>query len=204
MNFFESLKFSLSDSSGLRVNESEDAIVIDLSSDQLIPVANRLKKIHGFDMLVDLTLIDWGKENSQRNSRFTGVYHLYNNERYKYLRILVDCLTGDLEGEPHFSLPSLVSLWPAANWHEREAYDMFGVIYQGHPDLRRILMWDSYEYFPLRKDFPLSGIPTNFPSEEIGQAVGIGVEAAAMEGGPFRSREGSSMKEREPHALDEG
>jgi hypothetical protein len=59
--------------------------------------------------------------------------------------------------------PSVVSLWPGANWHERECYDMFGIKFEGHPDLRRILMWDGYPYHPLRKEFPLAGIETELP-----------------------------------------
>jgi NADH-quinone oxidoreductase subunit C len=60
-------------------------------------------------------------------------------------------------------VPSMVSVWLGANWHERETYDMFGIKFTGHPDLRRLFMPEEFEYFPLRKDFPTMGIPDSLP-----------------------------------------
>ena len=65
--------------------------------------------------------------------------------------------------EEKSELPSVLGVWRTVNWHEREIYDMMGIRFAGHPDLRRILMWEGYPYFPLRKDFPLAGKPTDLP-----------------------------------------
>jgi NADH-quinone oxidoreductase subunit C len=75
-------------------------------------------------------------------------------------------------------LPTVSSVWRTADWHEREVYDMMGVRFHGHPDLRRILMWEGYPYHPLRKDFPLAGKPTELPDVAFS-------DAAPMAGGPF-------------------
>jgi NADH-quinone oxidoreductase subunit C len=72
----------------------------------------------------------------------------------------------------------VTTVWRTANWHEREIYDMMGVRFRGHPDLRRILMWEGYPYHPLRKDFPLAGKPTDLPEVAF-------TKSAPLEGGPF-------------------
>lgn len=82
--------------------------------------------------------------------RFDVVYHLYSVETGERLAVKVAVAEGS-------ETPSLTSVWKTANWHEREAYDMFGIVFSGHPDLRRILMPESFDAFPLRKDFPLEG-----------------------------------------------
>jgi NADH-quinone oxidoreductase subunit C len=94
------------------------------------------------------------------------------------------------------------SLHPGANWHEREAFDMFGIRFDGHPDPRRILMWDAYPYHPLRKDFPLAGIEVPLPAADVAEVTGQTVEPAPMMGGPFVSP-GGKMSEGEPSALDQ-
>lgn len=80
--------------------------------------------------------------------------------------------------------PSATDLWPTADWHEREVYDMMGISFSGHPDLRRILMWEGYPFFPLRKDFPLQGRPTDMPDVAF-------AEVAPLEGGPFVTSAGA-------------
>jgi NADH-quinone oxidoreductase subunit C len=106
-----------------------------------------------FDMLIDLTAVD----RYRPEARFEVVYHLYSlkNRRYLVVKTLVD--------EDHPELPSVTGVWPAANWHERETFDMFGIKFSGHPDLRRLYMPEEFEYYPLRKDFPLMGIPDSIP-----------------------------------------
>ena len=100
---------------------------------------------------------------------------------------------------------SVCSIWPAANWHEREVYDMFGIQFKNHPDMRRILMWDDYPYFPLRKEFPLAGIETELPPEdtEVREATDAHVIAAPMMGGPFHATPGEPMSRAEPRAADQ-
>jgi NADH-quinone oxidoreductase subunit C len=155
-----------------------------------------LREERGFDMLVDLTAVDWAEGVSPR---FTVVYHLLSTATPGYIRIATDCVS---DSEP--AAPSVVSLWPAANWHEREAYDMFGIKFEGHPDLRRILMWDGYPYHPLRKEFPLAGIETVLPDDQIAAETGAKVIAAPMMGGPFVASSGEiNLSEAEPRAKDE-
>jgi len=94
--------------------------------------------------------------------------------------------------EEKSELPTVIGVWRTANWHEREIYDMMGIRFRGHPDLRRILMWEGYPYFPLRKDFPLAGKPTQVPEVAFTQA-------APLEGGPFVTAPGGKDAiEREP------
>jgi len=122
----------------------------------------------GFDYLVDISSID----NYGDDPRFTIVYHLYGYGHLCYLRLMTDV------SEEKAELPTVTTVWRTADWHEREIYDMMGVRFRGHPDLRRILMWDGYPYFPLRKDFPLAGKPTQLPEVAF-------TEPAPMAGGPF-------------------
>jgi NADH-quinone oxidoreductase subunit C len=107
----------------------------------------------GFDMLIDLTAVD----RVGSDAKFEVVYHLYSlkNRRYLSLKIMAD------ESRPE--VPSLTGVWASANWHERETFDMFGIKFTGHPDLRRFYMPEEFEYHPLRKDFPLLGIPDSLP-----------------------------------------
>lgn len=122
----------------------------------------------GFDYLVDAS----GVDNYGEDPRWTLVYELSSLGQNASLRLK----TG--VSEEKSELPTVSGVWRAADWHEREIYDMMGVRFSGHPDLRRILMWEGYPYHPLRKDFPLAGKPTELP-EVAFSAV------APMEGGPF-------------------
>ncbi len=99
-----------------------------------------------FDMLSDLTAVDW----PQRKPRFDVVYHLFSLPHKHRLRLKIE--VGERDAWAH----SVIGLWKAADWLERECYDMFGVEFRGHPDLRRILMYDSFEGHPLRKDYPVT------------------------------------------------
>jgi NADH-quinone oxidoreductase subunit C len=96
-------------------------------------------------------------QNVPNEERFIVIYQLtsFKNKSRLKLKVKVD---GD-----NPVCPSLTSVYKAASWHEREAYDMFGITFEGHPDMRRIFMPEEYEYYPLRKDFPLMGIPGSIP-----------------------------------------
>lgn len=98
-----------------------------------------------FDFLMDLTAVDHWK----RKPRFELVYHLYSRSGNARLRLKAPL------GGPSPEAPSLTPLWPAANWYEREVFDMFGIRFRGHPDLRRILMYEEFRGHPLRKDYPI-------------------------------------------------
>jgi NADH-quinone oxidoreductase subunit C len=106
-----------------------------------------------FDMLIDLLGVDMYRPEG----RFEVVYNLYSlkNKCYVRLKVLVE------EADP--VVPTVTGIWSAANWHERETFDMIGVRFSGHPDLRRLYMPEEFEHHPLRKDFPLLGIPDSLP-----------------------------------------
>ena len=122
----------------------------------------------GFDYLVDISSVD----NYGDDPRWTVVYELSRLAAKVHLRLK----TG--VSEEKSELPSVTAVWRTADWHEREIYDMMGIRFRGHADLRRILMWEGYPYFPLRKDFPLAGKPSDLPD------VGF-TRPAPLEGGPF-------------------
>ena len=147
------------------------------------------------DFLTDLTAVDWGQAVSPR---FTVVYHLYASAQHFYVRIAADC-ADDLNP----AMPSATALWPGANWHERECYDMFGITFTGHPDLRRILMWEGYPYFPLRKEFPLAGHETVLHDAEVAAETGARIKPAPMAGGPFVAAPEPTLGDAEPRAKDE-
>ena len=176
---------------------SGDHSAVNVPSSDLVAALKYLRDECAFDLLVDLAGVDWAEGASPR---FTVVYHLFSTTTHNYVRVATAC-TGD-DAEPH--APSVVSLWPGANWHEREAFDMFGIKFDGHPDLRRILMWDGYPYHPLRKEFPLAGIETVLPDAEIVEETKTKVIAAPMAGGPFVASSGEmNLTEAEPRAKDE-
>jgi NADH-quinone oxidoreductase subunit C len=118
--------------------------------EKLVALLQTLKEKLGFDLLVDITCVDY---LYFRNSpdRFGLVYLLANTQTNQ--RIAVRTFVND----PEPSVPSVVALWEGANWLEREVWDMFGIRFEGHPDLRRILLPEEFTAFPLRKDYPLQG-----------------------------------------------
>jgi NADH-quinone oxidoreductase subunit C len=175
---------------------SLDHLAVNVPAPELLAVLRSLKDEHGFDMLTDVSGVDW---SVQATPRFTVVYHLFSTRGHDYVRVAADC-PDDAAPE----VPSATSLWPGADWHEREAYDMFGIRFTGHPDLRRILMWDGYPHFPLRKDFPLAGVETELPDAEVVAETKTGAIAAPMVGGPFVASPGEiNLTEAEPRAKDE-
>lgn len=174
---------------------SSDHPSVDCPVENLLELAAALRDRHGFDLLSDVTCIDWFKSSP----RFSAVYHLYSTTGHRYLRVVVA-----LKDDEHPRAPSLTGMWPAADWHEREAYDMFGVEFENHPDLRRILMWEGYDWHPLRKEFPLAGHDTELPDEEIRRQSGTRMIPAPMDGGPFAASQQSGIMSRsEPRGADE-
>ena len=140
-----------------------------------------------FDYLIDVSSVD----NFGEEPRFEMVYELYSMTTHLHLR--VKCPVSEDESE---TIPTVSDLWPTANWHEREIYDMMGLKFTGHPDLRRILMWEGYPFFPLRKDFPLEGKVSDMPDVAF-------TDAAPLAGGPFvTSPSSATSKDREPRAKD--
>jgi len=136
------------------------------------------------DYLLDITSID----NFGEEARFEIVYHLYSMPHALHLRLRLKL------SEEVGALDTVSDIWPTANWHEREIYDMMGIKFNGHPDLRRILMWDGYPYFPLRKDFPLAGLPSEMPDVAF-------TKITPLEGGPFVTVPSTAgSKDREPRA----
>lgn len=117
----------------------------------IYPVLQMLKDQFGFDLLVDLTCVDY-LDYPGAADRFGLVYLLANTETTE--RLAVRTFVND----PEPAVPSVTPLWEAANWLEREAWDMFGIRFDGHPDLRRILLPPAFESHPLRKDYPLQGL----------------------------------------------
>jgi len=144
---------------------------VEIDRDIIRPAAAYLKEI-GYNLLLDITSVDhFGDE-----PRYEVVYEFAalggpNNQEHLRVKVKVS--------EDENSVDSLVPVYQGANWHEREVFDMMGINFASHPDLRRILMWDGYPFHPLKKDFPLEGLPSDLPGEE-----GFS-RRAPMEGGPF-------------------
>ena len=139
-----------------------------LDAEQITDVCSFAKEELGFDFLVDISSVD----NYGDDPRFTVVYELYGYGHRCHVRLKTEV------SEEKSELPTVTTVWKTADWHEREIYDMMGIRFRGHPDLRRILMWEGYPHFPLRKDFPLSGKPSEIPDVAFTQP-------APLEGGPF-------------------
>lgn len=138
------------------VEESRGEVSVRVKVSELLKVCQYLKEDPDmkFDMLVDLCGVDY----PEREERFKVVYLLHSMKGDRRLRLKVSLKDGE-------AVPSVQGIWKAANWLEREVYDMFGVRFQGHPDLRRILTWDGFEGHPLRKDYPVEG-PEEFKLPE--------------------------------------
>ena len=147
-------------------------------------IAKFCKDELAFDYLLDVTSID----NFGEEPRFEIAYHLYSMPHAVHLRLKLKL------SEEVGALDTISDIWPTGDWHEREIYDMMGIKFNGHPDLRRILMWDGYPFFPLRKDFPLAGLPSDMPDVAF-------TKVTPLEGGPFVTVPSvAGSKDREPRA----
>jgi len=173
-----------------------DHPALNLPITEVVAALKYLRDEFAYDFLVDVTAIDNGVDVSPR---FTTVWHVYSTTGHGYVRIASDCANDE-----NPVAPTVSHIWPTANWHERETYDLFGITFENHPDLRRILMWDGYPYHPLRKDFPLAGIQTPLPDLEVADLTKASVKPAPMMGGPFVASPGEmNMTDAEPRAKDE-
>jgi len=161
---------------------------ISLHATRLHEIALHCRDTLGYDLLLDICSVD----HYGSHPRFEVVYELYSIAKRAHLRL--KCTTSEDEAE----VDSVTDIWATANWHEREVWDLMGIRFRNHPDLRRILMWEGYPYHPLRKEFPLEGIPTDVPEVAF-------TEVAPLAGGPFVTipTEGNT-EVREPRARHAG
>ena len=139
----------------VEVTDFRNDLSITIKKEKLVELGNFLKEDSGlqFIMCKDVTAIDW----ATRKNRFTTVYNVYSFLLNFNLR-----LKASIETEPA-KIDSVVSVWPSAEWYERETFDMYGIIFENHPDLRRMYMPEGFQYYPLRKEFPVIGIPGSLP-----------------------------------------
>ena len=155
-----------------------------IAASDLREIAKFCRDDLSFDYLLDITSID----NFGEEPRFEIVYHLYSMPYALHLRLKLKL------SEEVGALDTISDMWSTADWHEREIYDMMGIKFNGHSDLRRILMWDGYPFFPLRKDFPLAGLPSDMPDVAF-------TKVTPLEGGPFVTVPSTAgSKDREPRA----
>jgi len=144
-------------------------LTLQVRRDAIAEVARSLKDRHRFTYLVDLCGADYPK----REPRFDVVYHAYSFDENRRVRLKV----ATDEATP---VPTVCNVWRGANWPEREVFDMYGVRFEGHPDMTRILLWEGFNGHPLRKDFPVEGIDTGsaiypeYYEETAGPVAGSG------------------------------
>jgi NADH-quinone oxidoreductase subunit C len=154
-----------------QAREFRDEYTLEVDREIIRSAATHLKEL-GYNFLVDISSVDhFGDE-----PRYEVVYEFCalggpNDQSHVRVKLKVS--------EDDCTVDSIVPVYQGANWHEREVFDMMGIHFNDHPDLRRILMWPGYPYYPLKKDFPLEGLPSDLPGEE-----GFS-RRAPMEGGPY-------------------
>lgn len=150
----ERLKEGVS-SSILATEEFRGDLTVVVAREDIVRVADFVKTDPGlaFDLIIDI----FGVDMYRPQDRFEVIYNVYSISSRRYLRLKVRIPEDPPE------VPTVTGVWPGANWHERETWDMFGIRFTGHPDLRRLYMPEGFEHFPLRKDFPLMGIPDSLP-----------------------------------------
>lgn len=132
----------------VNVTEGHGEVTVVVPRESIVDACRFLKHEHGFDLLADLCGCDRGPED---DPRFEVNYHLFSTKHYNRLRLKV------LLSEDDAHVHTVTHIWRTADWHERETYDLLGVIFDGHPDLRRILLPSDFDGHALRKDYPLRG-----------------------------------------------
>lgn len=150
---------------GTQEFRGESTVIVTL--DSLYDVLNFCFEELGLNFLIDICSVD----HETQHPRFEMVYELAPIDDSVHLRVKAPVAEDE-------NVQSVVDIWKTADWHEREVYDMMGIKFENHPNLKRILMWEGYPYHPLRKEFPLAGKPTEMPDVAF---TGV----APMEGGPF-------------------
>jgi len=137
------------------VSDFRDDLCLTIKKDQIAVVGKFLKDDPDlqFVMCKDVTAIDW----ATCKKRFTTVYHIYSHKLNYTLR-----LKANIDDDPP-TVETVTGIWRSADWYERETFDMYGIKFLNHPDLRRMYMPEGFEYHPLRKDFPVLGIPGSLP-----------------------------------------
>lgn len=159
----------------------ESTVKVPLSS--VHGLLEKCRRDIGYELILDISSID----HLEREPRFEIVYELATLDDSKHLRVKADV-------EEEEEVPTATDLWLGADWHEREVFDMMGISFSGHPNMKRILMWEGYPFHPLKKDFPLAGRPSEMPDVAFS---GI----APLEGGPFVTLAGADdVISREPRA----
>ena len=157
---------------------------LEVEREMIAELCSFAKESLGFDFLLDIS----GVDNFGSEPRFEVVYELSNLATGDHLRVKIRVSEDELE------VPTVSGVWATADWHERECYDMYGIRFRGHPEMTRILMWEGYPFFPLRKDFPLAGRPSEMPDVAFSRT-------APLEGGPFVTVPSTATtKDREPRS----
>lgn len=141
----------------LEAIEDRKQAILTVECGRLGEIALHLRNEEKFDMLADLTAGDWPK----REKRFDVILNLYSFAKNERLRLKVRAGDGE-------AVPSVVGIWAVANWLEREVFDMFGIVFSGHPDLKRILLPDEWQGYPLRKDYDILQQDTAWVRDNLG------------------------------------
>lgn len=143
------LKDKFTEANGYKISEINNYPSLEIPKDKLVETALLLRDEFAFDQLRDVVSID----RFTKAERFECVYNIYStiSKKRVILRVKLDSKKPEVE--------TLCKVWLSADWYEREAYDMMGIVFLNHPDLRRLYMMEEYEYYPLRKDYPLMGLP---------------------------------------------
>ena len=169
----------------LSTHEFRGETTVNVTLDALHDVMAKCGKELGYEIIHDVASLDHFGEDP----RFEMVYHVCTLDDSKHLRVKAKVSEEE-------EVPSVTDIWPGADWHEREVFDMMGIPFSGHPNLKRILMWDGYPFYPLRKDFPLAGRPSDMPDVAF---TGV----APLEGGPFVTcAGGEDTVRREPRSRE--